>query len=1188
MKEHMVFKNTILNKTPKIILIIFSFLFLYFPIFAAQDYRDALYKTIYYFGAQRCGNTASWIHAACHVKDGQTPGGPGGIDLTGGWHDCGDHVKWMGTGAFAAGTMLVAFDNFPSSFEDRYAQANSTGSPNGIPDVLDEIKVYTDFLIKACDGTKVYYQQGNFTNDHKHNSEPADYSASYTISEGGESDGGRPTNFFTSGGSNLCGKAAATLALMAIAYQPYDAAYATSCFNKAKQYYTIGDASHTVVSDAQGGFYSESKWQCHMSWGAIEIYRASVARGAAEAAYLTKAQTYFTDSAGSWPLTWDQTPQLACFELYKVTGSATYKTWLQSEVAYYKGKLQTCGIGQYWFIDTWGHLKVSAAAAFIALLAQSINPDATALAQAKSTIDFILGTHGDISGSPGTTPQGRSFIVGYTNPDYASAGWAKHPHHRAAFGYTLAQSADTKWAAEAAVPDTWPYKHVLIGSLVGGPEAACGSFNDNIDKYQSTEGGLDYNAPIVSALAALIYIANPPTPTITRTSTVTLTPNLSMTRTFTSTVTPTFTITPVPPPTNKLNLEVMSQGSSDSCSTQTFGFQYKITNWETTVVNTSNISIKIWVDTTDTITGSIYNARKYDSTGTDQGTITAVIAEGAGSGCAGATKSVVITVTSTDIPPNGGSLMIQGALERGGYQTPFDAGCNDYTKMVSTWTTYQNNPTQNLYQGTNLVCEYISNTTQDPATGLNPCTGANGCGAPTTPTFTPAITNTYTMTATGTMTKTQTASPTLSATNSFTFTATSSFTASRTSTPTMTLTSTLTGTNTPGPSYSSTPTVTASVTYTNTGTFTQIPTASRTPSSTATIINTFTFTVSGTFTNTATASFTPTKTATLTFTPSSTATFSATPTYTNTFTKTGTFTPTPSFTRTVTMTFTISETSTVSPVDTPYAGTPTDTATITETYTITLTGTSTPTDTFTATDTITPTYTATPTNTGTGTDTNTPTLTYTQTFTLTETQTGTVTPVFTYTSTPSNSVTSTLTVTQANTATKTATLTPVNTATSTYTSTPVNTATSTYTSTSVNTVTSTYTLTPVNTATQTETLLPELSATITPANHIEVVTKTPVIIYPNPNPSAGTNPDRFVQFTVSKPIVKTTLKIYTKMSRLIRVYEDKTQQAQGKAGITIPGSRFSGLAKGIYYYVIMVKDEGGNYATSPIEKVLIQ
>ncbi|HRU39750.1 MAG TPA: glycoside hydrolase family 9 protein, partial [Candidatus Goldiibacteriota bacterium] len=495
----------------------------------------------------------------------------------------------------------------------------------------------------------------------------------------------------------------------------------------------------------------------------------------------------------------------------------------------------------------------------------------------KNNVDFILGTHGAIAGSPGA-PEGRSFVVGYTNPDYPAAGSVQHPHHRAAFGKT--STADTDWVTENSNPGSIPYKYVLKGALVGGPQSTCSNYNDKIDDYVANEVGIDYNAGLVGAIAYVIAIENPATPTRTPT------PNLSHTRTFTPTVTRTFTITPVPPPTNKLNLQVLSSGSSNACTTQTFAFEYRITNWESTVVSTSNLAIRIWVDTTDTIAGSIYNARKYNSAGTDLGTVTASIAETAGAGCGGATKSVSITMAATDIPENGGHIMIQGALNRAGYQTPFDAGCNDYTQLLSSWTSYVNNSTHTLYQGTNLVCEYTSASQQDAATGLHPCSGANGCGAAGTATRTPSRTNTvqpatatYTRTPTPTYTRTRTPTGTSTRTSTvvpptatFTFTRTGTPTHTRTNTavpPTSTFTATPTGTATRTntvPPATSTYTVTGTPTYTRTNT--AVPPTS-----------TFTRTVTGTYTRTATGTSTRTNTPvppTATFTSTGTGTYTRT------------------------------------------------------------------------------------------------------------------------------------------------------------------------------------------------------------------------------------------------------------------------------------------------------------------------
>ena len=72
--------------------------------YQASDYREAINMGLKFFGGQRCGDTHNWMlhennevsKKYCHMKDGQgkvNGGGNGNYDLTGGWHDCGDHIK---------------------------------------------------------------------------------------------------------------------------------------------------------------------------------------------------------------------------------------------------------------------------------------------------------------------------------------------------------------------------------------------------------------------------------------------------------------------------------------------------------------------------------------------------------------------------------------------------------------------------------------------------------------------------------------------------------------------------------------------------------------------------------------------------------------------------------------------------------------------------------------------------------------------------------------------------------------------------------------------------------------------------------------------------------------------------------------------------------------------------------------
>src|SRR6185295_4191132 len=61
------------------------------------DYRDALEKAIWFFDANKCGssvaaNTVFPWRGSCHITDGNQASPA--LDLSGGFHDAGDHVKF--------------------------------------------------------------------------------------------------------------------------------------------------------------------------------------------------------------------------------------------------------------------------------------------------------------------------------------------------------------------------------------------------------------------------------------------------------------------------------------------------------------------------------------------------------------------------------------------------------------------------------------------------------------------------------------------------------------------------------------------------------------------------------------------------------------------------------------------------------------------------------------------------------------------------------------------------------------------------------------------------------------------------------------------------------------------------------------------------------------------------------------
>jgi hypothetical protein len=127
----------------------------------------AVYATVekvvekYYYYA-RCGVAknsvyagANWGDAACHIggnnQDAQCRlySSPNDVatnkDLSGGWHDAGDYNKYTNFAYGALVDLLFAYKEHPLAFSD---STNIPESGNGVPDILDEVKYETDWLLK--------------------------------------------------------------------------------------------------------------------------------------------------------------------------------------------------------------------------------------------------------------------------------------------------------------------------------------------------------------------------------------------------------------------------------------------------------------------------------------------------------------------------------------------------------------------------------------------------------------------------------------------------------------------------------------------------------------------------------------------------------------------------------------------------------------------------------------------------------------------------------------------------------------------------------------------------------------------------------------------------------------------------------------------------------------------------------
>jgi endoglucanase len=104
---------------------------------------------------QRCGvkltDKSGLSHEACHLQDATiaTTTGPAlhgeHVQATGGWHDAGDFGKYIAPASATVNRLLSLYEDNPDLFTD--GQLDIPESSNGIPDILDEVKVELEWML---------------------------------------------------------------------------------------------------------------------------------------------------------------------------------------------------------------------------------------------------------------------------------------------------------------------------------------------------------------------------------------------------------------------------------------------------------------------------------------------------------------------------------------------------------------------------------------------------------------------------------------------------------------------------------------------------------------------------------------------------------------------------------------------------------------------------------------------------------------------------------------------------------------------------------------------------------------------------------------------------------------------------------------------------------------------------------
>ena len=457
---------------------------------SGTGYAEALQKSFLFYEANRSGDLDEATNRVPWRGDSGLNDGRDGVyfgdrnaanlqlglslDLTGGYHDAGDHGKF---GMPLASTISsLAWGGI--AFKEGY---NATGQ---LDELLAAVKWGTDYLLKAhgtdAAGNTSFFvaQVGDVAADHALWSAPE----SQTIA--------RPAMAVTAQkpGSDVTAGSAAALASASILFRENGLiAYADELLRHAESLYRFADTYRGKYSDSitevQGYYNSWSGYEDELSYGAAWLARAKEAAGGDGTAYRQKAlQLYNTEIGGlsnGWTQNWDDTSYGAAVLLAEDTGNAKIRSdvegWLNSWVNGTNGVQITAGGLR--FISQWGSLRYAANTAMLAgVYADSVTDPNGAYSQlATDTIDYILGDN----------PRNSSYEVGY------GINSPQQPHHRAASG--------VGWDG---FRNGLPNENILYGALVGGPSQANDfAYTDVRSDYIANEVAIDYNSGFTGALA---------------------------------------------------------------------------------------------------------------------------------------------------------------------------------------------------------------------------------------------------------------------------------------------------------------------------------------------------------------------------------------------------------------------------------------------------------------------------------------------------------------------------------------------------------------------------------------------------------------------------------------------------------------------------------------------------------------
>lgn len=424
------------------------------------------------------------------------PDGNGEVDLSGGFYDAGDFVKFGLTSSYTAATLAWSMYEYPEVYRTLGLQGEA----------FDILRWLTDYFMRSTffENAAAAPDQWNVIAFAHQVSDGTDHTCGWMPPELRRPNKCPRKAYFATHekpAADVTASAAAALTLASLVIRPADATYADRCLDYAKALYRYAEQYPSSKSSDDGGLYVSEYSTDDLAWAAAWLYVATQDRkyvedsvGASKNAWLnnmgglavsclanadancwTESQTYSWNSVRSGVF-------LKFAQILKDIGhpyaSAVRNIARIDSTAWLTSAKTPGGLSlKAW--NAWGSGRYNSAGQFVALVYAKAFPDDQDAAAfgpwAKSQAEYLLGKN----------PLNKSYMMGFTDH------YANQPHHAAGHASIY---------GEPDIPTE--NRHILWGALVNGPATQKDEHVDHRADYGSNEVTIDYNASFLAALVA--------------------------------------------------------------------------------------------------------------------------------------------------------------------------------------------------------------------------------------------------------------------------------------------------------------------------------------------------------------------------------------------------------------------------------------------------------------------------------------------------------------------------------------------------------------------------------------------------------------------------------------------------------------------------------------------------------------